>query len=85
MPGLDYYLVTELLGQSLDEWRQRIGFFTENIAIAIDICFLTILKGISYIHSRTVVHRNMKMQNILFQTTGVFRSLKLAGFGLSRV
>ena len=85
MPGLDYYLVTELLGQSLDEWRQRIGFFTENIAIAIDICFLTILKGISYIHSRNVVHRNMKMQNILFQTTGVFRSLKLAGFGLSRV
>ena len=80
--GLDYYLVTELLGQELDEWKQNIDYFTEKMAI--DIC-RTILKGISYIHSRDVVHRDIKMQNILFPTTGDFRSLKIVDFGLSQV
>jgi len=40
-----------------------------------------ILKGLDFIHSKNVLHRDLKPQNILINTTG---DLKIADFGLAR-
>ncbi len=48
-----------------------------------------ILQGISYCHSRKVLHRDMKPQNILIDLDGIsFNNLgnvKIADFGLARL
>jgi calcium/calmodulin-dependent protein kinase I len=76
----DVYIVTELLGQDLESWRKEIGDFREHMAVS--IC-RSILKSISYLSKKEVVHRDIKLQNILFHSTGDFESLKLADFGLA--
>jgi serine/threonine protein kinase len=80
MSGIDFYMVTELLGQELDDWRQTCRVFTEKMAI--DIC-RTILQSLAFCASRRVVHRDVKLQNILFRVNGNFRTLKLVDFGLA--
>jgi len=80
--GRDLYMVTELLGQELDDWRSECDFFTERNAI--DICRV-ILRAIDFMHSRRVVHRDLKLQNILFRENGNVNSLKIVDFGLARV
>lgn len=80
--GHDMYMVSELLGQELDDWRTECEVFTERMAI--DIC-RTILKAIDFMHSRGVVHRDIKLQNILFREDGDFSTLKVVDFGLARV
>ena len=40
-----------------------------------------ILQGITYCHSRRVLHRDMKPQNLLIDRDGI---IKLADFGLAR-
>lgn len=82
LSGRDFYMVTELLGQELDDWRAQCELFTERMAI--DIC-RTILQSIAFCESRRVIHRDIKLQNILFRVNGNFRTLKLVDFGLSRV
>jgi calcium/calmodulin-dependent protein kinase I len=76
----DIYLVTDLLGQQLDDWRNSCTVFTETIAI--DVC-RAILHGIEYMHDRGVVHRDLTMPNILFSSNG--RTLKIIDFTLARV
>ncbi|KAG8138898.1 hypothetical protein E2320_001678, partial [Naja naja] len=40
-----------------------------------------LLRGLSYIHHRYILHRDLKPQNLLISDTG---ELKLADFGLAR-
>jgi serine/threonine protein kinase len=80
--GKDVYLVTELLGQELDEWKAHCEVFTERMAIDIS---RTILQSIDFCVSRGVVHRDIKLQNVLFRINGNFRTLKLVDFGLAHV
>ena len=82
MAGRDFYMVTEQLDQELDEWRSQVEVFTEKMAI--DIC-KTVLSAVDYMHSRDVVHRDLKLQNMMFSRRGDFRSLKIVDFGLARV
>ena len=78
--GRDVYVVTELLDQDLNVWRQQCQEFTEQMAIDIGRSILCSLKFIS---ENNVVHRDIKLQNVLFRSSGDFKSLKLVDFGLS--
>lgn len=80
--GPDVYLITELLDQDLDKWRQECEVFTERMAIDIS---KSILSSLKFISERNVVHRDIKLQNILFKSSNDFKSLKLIDFGLSRI
>jgi serine/threonine protein kinase len=80
--GPEVFVITELLDQDLDVWRQECEVFTERMAI--DIC-RSILRSLKFISERNVVHRDIKLQNILFRSSNDFRSLKLVDFGLSRI
>jgi serine/threonine protein kinase len=83
MAGRDIFLITELLDQSLEKWRKDCDIiFTERMAI--DICRY-VLRSLVFLNERNVVHRDIKLQNIMFRSAGDFRSLKLVDFGLSRV
>lgn len=82
MSGGKVYIVTERLGWELEEWRTTCDFFSEKNAI--DIC-RTILTAIDFMASRGVVHRDIKMPNILFREEGDFQTLKIVDFGMACV
>jgi serine/threonine protein kinase len=75
-------LVTELLGQELDQWRQQQVVFHESSARSISA---TLVSALEFMHERQVVHRDLKLQNVLFRKNGDYRSLKIVDFGLAKV
>lgn len=80
--GSQFYLVSELLEQDIGQWRDNCDVFTERMAI--EMC-RTILEALQYIHSQSVVHRDLKLQNVMFKEVGNPKSLKIVDFGLARV
>lgn len=77
----ELYMVSELLGQELDQWRQQQNVFVEGSAKK--ICSV-VLNALDFMHSRQVVHRDIKLQNILFRVKGDFNTLKIVDFGLAK-
>ena len=45
----------------------------------------SILSAVAYMHSKNVVHRDLKFENILFVNTSPMSEVKLIDFGLSKV
>jgi serine/threonine protein kinase len=76
------HMVTELLGQELEVWRQNQNALLESTVKKISG---VILNALDYISSRNVVHRDIKLQNILFRVNGDIKTLKLVDFGLAKV
>ena len=64
-------------GDLLNYVRKR-KFLGEDLA---KYLFRQIIMGIGYIHSKKVVHRDIKLENILIDNEGV---VKIADFGISR-
>ena len=75
-------LVSELLGEELDKWRQRQAQFYESSARKISA---TLMDALHFMHQRGVVHRDLKLQNVLFARENDFASLKIVDFGLAKV
>lgn len=76
------HLVTELLGQELEEWRHNQTVLLES---SVKKIAKVLLNALDFISSRNVIHRDIKLQNILFRKDGDFKTLKLVDFGLARI
>jgi len=77
----ELYMVFELLGQELEDWRQEQNVFLESSAKKIT---RVLLNAIEFMHSRQVVHRDIKLQNVLFRVKNDFNTLKIADFGFAK-
>jgi serine/threonine protein kinase len=79
-----FYLVLELMnGSDLYHYiKSRKGELSENRIRDIS---LDIANGLSYMHSLGIVHRDMKLENIMMTDNSENATCKLADFGLSKI
>ena len=76
------FIVTELAsGGELLERVTEDGSFSESDARAV---VYQILNGVEYLHSKNIVHRDLKLENILFSNRTSSAMVKIADFGLAR-
>lgn len=75
------YLVLEYMpGGTLGEVLKKVGRFTEDQARNI---LADILNGVAYLHDKSIVHRDLKLKNILCENMEMPVRVKLADFGLA--
>eukprot|EP00877_Chromochloris_zofingiensis_P004633 jgi/Chrzof1/14170/Cz08g28020.t1 len=76
------YLVTELVtgGELLDRVTDK-GNYTEKDAAYI---IRQILKGVQYLHAHGIVHRDLKLENMVMLNEADDSPVKIADFGLSK-
>ncbi|KAF5903217.1 cyclin-dependent kinase 6-like, partial [Clarias magur] len=80
-PGLDLTLVFEYIDQDLSSFLSTVpvhGLGRDKIK---DV-MRQLLKGLDFLHTNTVVHRDLKPCNVLLSSRG---ELKIADFGLARI
>ena len=73
------YIVVELMEGSLDAYLRCDQECEETFTIC-----LSIASGIEFLHKKGVLHRDLKPQNILYNTNPSF-SVKISDFGLSKI
>ena len=78
-----YYVVTELCeGGELFEKIVQNAFMTENYVARI---MKQVLLAITYCHEKKIVHRDLKLENILLDKTGTDADIKIIDFGTAAV
>eukprot|EP00186_Timspurckia_oligopyrenoides_P004725 CAMPEP_0182441708 /NCGR_PEP_ID=MMETSP1172-20130603/687_1 /TAXON_ID=708627 /ORGANISM="Timspurckia oligopyrenoides, Strain CCMP3278" /LENGTH=380 /DNA_ID=CAMNT_0024636165 /DNA_START=346 /DNA_END=1488 /DNA_ORIENTATION=- len=75
-----YFVLEYMQGGTLHEIYQAQKPFTEEQVRAV---LFDVLSGVAYLHSKQIVHRDLKLKNVLAQQTVMPYGLKLADFGLS--
>jgi len=76
------YIVTELLqgGELLNSLVEK-GSYTEEDART---CFVQLLKALEHIHSKGIIHRDLKLENLLLRNAKEVDTVKLADFGMAK-
>jgi calcium/calmodulin-dependent protein kinase I len=79
--GCDVYMVLDLMrgGSLCDELYDRGSFSEEDTRVI----FRQLLRGIQCMHSNGVVHRDIKLDNIMLAADGDFSSVTLVDFGFA--
>jgi serine/threonine protein kinase len=80
--GTEVLMVTEILETDLTQWIRKQDVLTEIIVLQIAH---RVAEALCFIHSRGVVHRDIKMQNIMFKDPSDIRTIKLVDFGLAKI
>ncbi len=76
------FMVCELVeGGELLDVVSRAGSFTEKDAMVI---IRQVLSAVAHMHARNIVHRDLKLENILLSDDGAAPRVKLIDFGLAR-
>lgn len=76
------FFITEVaLGGTLTEHLQRSGRLSEAAARDAVRC---VLEGLAYMHRRGLIHRDLKLDNVLLGVKGDVRTAKICDFGLSK-
>lgn len=80
--GNKVFLLTELLsgGELLDAVLER-GNYSEADACS---CFRQLLKGVAYLHSQGIVHRDLKLENLMLASQEDISKVKIVDFGLAK-
>lgn len=74
-----YYIITELLKTLLFDYLEFTGAISE---IEAKVLFQQIISAIKYLHSKMICHRDLKLENLMFDSEG---RLKLLDFGFSKI
>ena len=78
----NYYIITEYCsGGELYDRIKKLHTFTEKQAA---LLMKQILSSVNYLHSNGIVHRDLKAENILFESTDSNSGIKIIDFGISR-
>ena len=78
-----FYIISELLFEELSHRLLQRGLFSEKDAA---IIFQQILMGLNYLHINNIVHRDIKLENVLMQTDNKDDlTLKITDFGFAKV
>ena len=76
------FMICELVqGGELLERVSRVGSFAEDEARSV---ITQVLHAVAHMHARDIVHRDLKLENILLSDDGDRPTVKLIDFGLAR-
>lgn len=77
-----YLIMEKMDGGSMIEVLQARKTIDEDDAKTV---FTQLLKGIDYLHQKLVIHRDVKLENLLIKVPGYLATAKITDFGLSKV
>lgn len=76
------YLVTQIMETDLCDALMKLGPFPESDVLS---ALFVLLRGIERCHSRGVVHRDVKLDNVFLSRKNDFSTAKLGDFGLAHM
>ena len=81
---MEYLEGGELLEALLNKEKGRDGLEAHYSEADARLLFKQIVAGVKYMHDIGIVHRDLKLENLLLSKPGDVRSIKIADFGLAK-